>query len=273
MSMQEHWPLMESVIARFLRTLQPEDRVAIGAFDERNKEVQILLDWRDVRSGLPQEIQINPAVRGNPESMWNSTSVGMTATSTGGEVQFQSAYRIPAKDFYKALDWAAKRLADVRGRKGVIIFTDGRQPGTPARSITFDDRRYPQLVDGNDDGNFKKLLGAVQTSGARFDFVAVNTDLNPSNGYLGGSMFFNEGLSVRSRLEQLASNTGGRVTFPMRPEDTEPLYQNIVQSRNQWYTVGYSPGPSKGGVIHRIEVRTREKTLKVQQSRSSYTSR
>ena len=268
-SMQDYWPLMEPAIARFLLTLQPTDRVSIGAFDERNKEVQLLLDWRDVRSGLPKEIQINPAVRGNLESMWNSTTVGPG---------FRSEYRVPAKDLYKALDWAAGQLADVRGRKGVIVFTDGRQPGTPTKLVTFDDQRYFQLVDGKDDGDFEKLLRAVQASEARFDFIAVNTDLNPGYGYFWGSAMFsfndmNVGLSVRSRLEQLAANTGGRVAFPRRPEDAEPLYENIVHSRNQSYTVGYSPASSKKGITHRIEVRTPDTTFKVRQSRSSYTSR
>ncbi|HET9220560.1 MAG TPA: VWA domain-containing protein [Terriglobia bacterium] len=276
LSMQEHWPLMEPAIVRLLVTLQPQDRVSIGAFDERSKEVEVLLDWKDVRDGLPKEIRINPAVRGNPESMWNSSVVGMTAGSMGGEVTFRYDYKVPVKDFYRAVDWAAKRLTGVPGRKGAIVFTDGRQPGTPTRQLIWDDRRFSQLVDGKDDGDFMKVVRAVQKSEARFDFVAVNTDLNPRDGRFEGWVFFlgfNEGISVRSRLEQIASSSGGRVALPVRVEDTERLYENIVRSRNQSYTIGYSPTSSKEGVTHRIEVRTREPKFRVQQSRDSYTPR
>jgi VWFA-related protein len=273
-SMQEHWPLMEPTIARLLVALQPQDRISIGAFDERSNEVQVLLDWRDVRNGLPTEIRIDPAVRGNPESIWNQSVVVMSPDAGGGRVTFGYEYKVPTKNLYRALDWAATRLRGVPGRKGAIVFTDGRQPGTPMRALTFGDRRFAQFVDGRDDGDFKKVVRAVQTSEARFDFVAVNTDLNPTDGRFGGwGLFLNEGLSVRSRLEQIASSSGGRVALPVRVEDTEQLYENIVRSRNQSYTVGYAPTSSKEGVTHRIDVRTRETAFKVRQSRESYTLR
>src|SRR5688572_10825593 len=127
LSMQDHWALMEPAIVRLLETLQPQDRVSIGAFDERSKEVELLLDWMNVRDGLPKEIRINPAVRGNPESLWNSSGGAKTFDSTGLVATSRYDYKVPVKDFYRALDWAAKRLAGIPGRKGAIVFTDGRQ--------------------------------------------------------------------------------------------------------------------------------------------------
>src|SRR5262245_34945900 len=50
-SMETHWPLMEPAIARFLANLRPQDRVSIGAFDERSKSVELLLDWRTAENG------------------------------------------------------------------------------------------------------------------------------------------------------------------------------------------------------------------------------
>jgi len=213
---------MEPGIVRLLETLEPQDRVSIGAFDERSKEVEVLLDWKDVRDGLPKEIRINPAVRGNPESIWNQTLSSATADAAGGQTTFRYDYKLPVKDFYHALDWAAKRLAGVPGRKGALVFTDGTQPGTPTRQLTFDGHRLIRLVDGREDGDFKKVMRAVQRSEARFDFVAVNTDLNPADGRFScWGVCFYDGLSVRSRLEQIASSSGGRVALPLRVEDTE----------------------------------------------------
>ena len=261
-SMRDHWPLMEPAIARFLANLKPQDRVSIAAFDERSRDVDVLLEWRDARNGASLEIPINP--------------VGPARTYVGQRVSvLVSSY--PSKDFYRALDWAVQRLAGVAGRKGVIAFTDGWQPQSPTRTVTVDNIRVMQPVDGQDDGDFRNLLRSVQQSRARFDFVAVNTDLNPAGGRsslssFGGSL--NVGMPVRLRLEQLAKESGGRVAFPKRVEDTLSLYEHIARELGTSYTLGYSPlTVSKDAVYHRIEVRTRREGVKVEQARNGYSAR
>ena len=264
-SMQDHWPLMEPAMARFLANLKPQDRVSIGAFDERSKDVEVLLDWRDARNGASLQIPINPVGRVQ-QYFGISLSPG-----TRGSVSY------PSKDFYRALEWAAQRLSGVDGRKGAVVFTDGWQPGSPTRTVTVDDMRFGQLIDGQDDGDFRKLLRSVQGSRARFDFVAVNTDLNPAGGSpslstFGGSL--NIGMPVRLRLEQLAKGSGGRVAFPRRVEDTLSLYERIARELGTSYTLGYSPlTVSKDTAYHRIEVRTRRDGVKVEQSRDGYSAR
>jgi VWFA-related protein len=265
-SMEKHWPLMDPAIASFMANLRPQDRISIGAFDERSPKVELLLDWRTAENGSSIPVEINPVTGGHPYYAIR----GVT-----GAVSF----RTPKKEFYAALDWSMQRLADVGGRKGLLVFTDGRQPGAPTKLTTVDGVRYPLLVDAQDDGDFRKLLRAVQGSKARFDFVAVDSDLNPAGDPLQFSELFDTplifGMSVRSRLEQLAAISGGRVAFPKRPEETVKLYENIAHELGTSYTLGYSPAAStlNDGRYHRIEVRSKRQGLKMQQSRDGYTGR
>jgi hypothetical protein len=82
-------------------------------------------------------------------------------------------------------------------------------------------------------------------------------------------------MSVRSRLEQLASSSGGRVALPKRPEETVKLYESIAHELGTSYTLGYSLATAtlKDGRYHRVEVRSRRQNLTVQQSRDGYTGR
>src|SRR5687767_9112537 len=50
-SMENHWPLMGPAIARLVANLRPQDRISIGAFDERSQNVELLLDWRTAENG------------------------------------------------------------------------------------------------------------------------------------------------------------------------------------------------------------------------------
>jgi len=266
-SMQDHWPLMEPALARLVSNLKPQDRISIGAFDERSKDVEVLLDWRDVGNGASMQILINPVGRGNM-----SVHVSMTAASPGtsGTISY------PSKDFYRALDWVAGRLSGISGRKGAIVFSDGRPRGISGRVSSVDGSRIFQLDDARDDGDFRKVMRTIEASKARFDFVAVNTDLNPAGGVVRGPLLemLGQGLPTRSKLELLAAASGGRVVFPRRVEDTAMFYERIARELGTSYTLAYSPASvSKAGSYHRIEIRTRRTGLKVQQSRDGYSGR
>jgi VWFA-related protein len=271
-SMENYWPLMNPAIDRFVAKLKPQDRISIGAFDERSPKVELLQDWRTVENASSIQIAINPVTRGNP---YEVIGIGTGAGIGPGSV----SVRMPVKDFYAALDWSMQRLAGVSGRKGVLVFTDGRQPGGPTKSITLDGGRLSYPVDARDDGDFRKLLRAVQGSKARFDFVAVNTDLNPAGDPFRPDALFDIpltfGMSARSRLEQLAAISGGRLVLPKRPEETGKLYEIIAHELGTSYTLGYSPAASalKDGRYHRVEVRSSRQGLKVQQTRDGYTGR
>lgn len=222
--MQDSWPLMAPALSRFIAQLKPQDRISIGAFDERSKEVNLLLDWRETRKQELTEIPIDPTVRGGYVSVRSGgtpRAPGDTAPGLGSVVSISG----PTKDFYGALTWATERLRSVNGRKGTIVFTDGNHPRAPFPVVEVGGQRNLRIRDASDDEDFQKVLRGVRLSQTAFYFVAVNTDLNPLGRFSMDSI--NKGMPVRSRLEQLAGNSGGRVVFPIRLADTLKLCEDI----------------------------------------------
>jgi hypothetical protein len=83
---------------------------------------------------------------------------------------------------------------------------------------------------------------------------------------------------IRARIEQLASATGGRAVYPDRPEDVVRLYEQMAKELGSLYSLGYAPAtaanaPPKDGAFHKIEVRLRDKSLRLRQSRDGYSAR
>lgn len=268
--MNSYLPLFEPALTRFLAGLKPQDRVSIGAFDERSKDVELLLDWREARNGAAIGVALNPVIRGIPfvRSVFGGLSVGAGGMLMGGGTI--TGVTFPEKDSYAAIEWALKRLAGLETRKGAVIFGDGWSKEIPKRRVNYLGKQLFHLVDGQDDGDFQKLLRAARQSRGRLDFVAVNTDLNSRS--IGRSTLgtVNQGISLRARLEQLAASSGGRVSFPQRVEDVSNLFEEIARELGTSYTLGYTPTtPAKNGQAQRIVVRTKNE-MTVRQSREEF---
>jgi hypothetical protein len=112
--------------------------------------------------------------------------------------------------------------------------------------------------------------------------VAINTDKNlDSNGqrdeYQNLQILFPDTTvpqryltQVRSRMELLADVSGGRVLFPERIEQIIPLYRQIGRDLGMSYSLGYVSSNPDGNGFRRIEVRTRDNSLRITQSRAGY---
>lgn len=249
------WPdfVLKSVDL-FLKNLRGPDRLAVAAFDTR---VAVLVDWRPSRNGTLQKVMLRHSQQ-------------------------------PTK-FFEAVDWAAEEMqyvpaSDARqparfaGRKGVVVFTDGR-----------DTDMYPQVlkVGGVDlpDPNyrvpdsaelrFQRSRRTLQDGSIPFYFVMVDTDRQLSEkaatAKLQGWMTFLS--EVRARIEQLADASGGRTVFPRRVEDLLPLYQQIHRELGSGYHITYSSLTPGDGKVRRVEVRLKDPGHQVYQSRSNYYAR
>ena len=241
-STQPLWPFLVESMNRFTARLRPQDNIALAQFGGSYKT---LLGWRARGSGSV-EVPFQP----------NDRSCNNT-------------------DFYGAIGDALAELRRPMGRKGAVVLTDGVHNGIPVQRnpVGIFNRR----VDADDDGGFQKVLRAVRASDAVLYFVAVNTDLNPA-GIGGGGRYDPEELydmlQVRSRMEQLAQVSGGRMTYPKEPADVVPLFEQIGQELGTSYGLGYEPPDSKkDGTYRKIEVRLNDKNLRVQQSRTGYEAR
>lgn len=247
-STEADWPFLVQAMNRFTRTLRPQDRVAVAQFGGGFK---ILQSWF-ARSSSSIAVNVQPR---------DSVCMGT--------------------DLYAAVRRGIAELQSVKTRKGVVILTDGRHGTIPFRRGGGASLNYSRYVDAVDDSDFQKLLRSVATSPIVLYFVAVDTDLNPdpergasgTSGPFDPDQIYNK-QQVRSRLEQLASAAGGRVAYPVGPEDVAVLYEQMARELGASYSLGYAPSNlQKDGTYRRIEVRVRDRSLHVRQSRDGYTAR
>jgi VWFA-related protein len=243
------WPeFVVNSVDLFLKNLRGPDRLAVAAFDER---VAVLVDWRRSRNGIGQKVMLRKSDQHTR--------------------------------FFEAINWASEEMSYFangatqaqplsKGRKGVIVFTDGRD---------FD--MYPRLVDKNIpdplyevpervDQRFEKARRTLQQGRVPFYFVAVDTDRQLSEKsaaakFEGWARFLKE---VRTRMEQLASASGGSAAFPKRIDDLVPFYNRIHRDLGTGYHITYHPRRPPDGKLRNVEVRVRNSDLRVYQSNSTY---
>jgi VWFA-related protein len=247
-STREAWPFLLKALNGFLGTLRPQDLVAVAAF---GMGTNTILDWTP-RSAESLNVQMKM-----PSPLCDQT------------------------DFYGAVTWATRKLQEVNGRKGVIVFTDGVQGGIPSRPVTVGGLTTMRFVDPGQDAGFRNARSAVENSDTVFYFIAVNTDLSPVNvearDLAPGTQYTPLSIynlqQVRSRMEQIAQVSGGRIVFPQKYSDAGDLFSQIVRDLGTTYSVSFTPSVNLDGNFHRIEVRVRGDGVKVRQSREGYVSR
>jgi Ca-activated chloride channel family protein len=236
-STQPHWPFLLEAMNRFGKTLRPQDRIQIAQF---GGGFRILRKWF-ARTDAAIDVKVEPGD-------------GVCAGT----------------DVYGAMEETIAQLKDVKGRKGSIVLTDGVHNGIPFAEGNAAALLRNRYTDSINDKNFQKLLKSVVGSGVGFYFVAVDTDLNPHEFNPDG--IYNK-QQVRSRIEVLASASGGKVVYPKKPDEVVKLYEQLAHDLGTSYSLGYAPSmPAKDGTLRKIEVRVRDRALRVKQSRDSYTA-
>jgi len=255
-STEADWPLMGKAIGNFSSQLRDQDMIAVSQFGSR---VEPLMDWQP-RSSEFLRVKIKPDSR-----------------------------ICAGTDFYGALEVALSRFKGINGRKGVVVLTDGVQTQLPApqQNVVVAGHAIQRIADSTKDREFQKILTTIKASDAVFYIVAVNTDMNPdpTQRYYGTSgtsdssnLVYNPNRiynmqQIRSRMQQLAEVTGGRVVFPKTPADVVPLYQEIARDFGTNYGIWYTPAKPAGEdetKDRKIEVRVRLAGAVVRQNRDSY---
>jgi VWFA-related protein len=247
-STREAWPFLLKSLNGFLTTLRVQDRIAVLAF---GGGTQTILNWTS-RGAEPLNVQMRM-----PSPLCDRT------------------------DFYGAIASAAAKMRDISGRKGVIVFTDGVHSGIPSKTVKVGSVPLTRFVDPSKDTRFLMVLRIVERSDTVFYFIAVNTDQSPNNvdaeGLFPGTQYTPLSLfnlqQVRSRMEQIAHVTGGRIVFSQRNSDTGVLFEQMVRELGTSYGLGFTPAAELDGKYHRIEVRVRVPGMQVRQSRDGYYAR
>ena len=122
------------------------------------------------------------------------------------------------------------------------------------------------------DERFEKSRRILEEGTAPFYLVDIDTDKQlPENSASfkleGWVRFLRE---IRTRIEQLASASGGYAAFPKRIEDLLPLYDKIQRDLGTGYHITYNSQRPPDEQLRRVEIRVRNNDLRVYQSRSSY---
>jgi VWFA-related protein len=248
-STQHKWSFMEKAVAAFVAGLRPQDRLAIATFDYR---VEKQLDWT-----------------GDRVKAARSLSQLVTPKALGETNMYDAIERMLRREFDK-----------VSGRRALVVLTDGRDTSL-YRSLV----RTNRLLDTSEDRLFQKVFKAAREERIPVYFVGVNTDRNldttsKSDEYRNLQILFPNTVvpqqyltQVRSRMEQLANVSGGRILFPDSIDEIIPLYQQIGRELGLSYSLGYISSNPGSDALRRIEVRTRDSHFRVTQSRTGYYAR
>ena len=250
-STQDKWPLMQQAVAGLIANLRHQDHIAMAAFDS---DLQRELTWTNDRQkalfALPQLIR--------PQ-------------------------RIGGTNFYASLEQVlSNEFKKVTNRRAVIVLTDGRDTSI-YRELMLTNR----LLDMDQDRPYQRLLKTARKQQIPIYTIAFNTDRNLEPNTVGADEYerlrvifprspvpeqYLEG--VRTRMENLADSSGGRILYPRNIEEIVPLYQQIGSELGLSYTLGYvSSNPQKNGSFRHIEVRTHDTALHAMQSRNGYYAR
>jgi len=238
-STEDQWPYLVRALSRFLDRLPRQHRVAVAAFDDKP---EMLYKWSSVLE-------------------FARRSVAIPSSNAG-------------TNLYGALEWSAVELGKLKGRKGIIVFTDGVDNRLSKKLVSFDRNGTPMVAPMEEDDDFQKMLRTVTRAQSPFYFVAVNTDQNPDPREPYNSFNEKQRKAARLRMQMIAERSSGVLHLPTQMGDVENLYATIGQELGNSYSLAFTPGKSSAdGSFHRIEVRVRDKSLKVTQSREGYYAR
>jgi Ca-activated chloride channel homolog len=250
-STQDKWLLMQRAVAGFIANLRPQDRIAIATFDS---ELERQLSWTSDRQ---KALLVLPKLI-HPQ-------------------------RIGGTDFYGAMEQSLRhefgKPAGPAGRRALVVMTDGRDT-----SIYRELMLHNRLLDPDEDPRYQRVLRAARIQRIPIYVIAFNTDKNLEPNTLGADEYLRLQKifpassvpqrylnGVRSRMEELAEVSAGRILYPERLEDIVPLYQHMGRELGTSYTLGYvSSHTEKDGSFRSIEVRAHDAALRLTQSRNGY---
>jgi len=230
-STQDRVSMLLSVTARFADQLRKQDKAAVAVF---GSDIELAVDWD-----------------GKQKHVNTVTSPACNGTS-----------------FNNAVLWAVKKFKDVKGRRGVVVLSDGKDSDVPRSNVRVDGITIRRIVPPEQDNEFQKVLKTVRDSKIPFYFVAVDTDLNPGKDYAGPLPDLQQ---PRARLEQLAAQSGGRIVYPKTPGEVVPMILQFGRDLGISYSVGFAPANPKDHSSHEIEIRVRGVDgYVVKQSKTAY---
>src|SRR5262245_39282725 len=134
--MESQGPFMAKATNVFLANVRPQDRVAVAAF---GSELEMLMNFRKIEPGKASTIKLPPTLIGS--------------------------------NIYESLTQAGRRINNEKGRKAIVVLTDGRD------TYMFDEtKRLGYVLAIAKDSDFQKQLRDMRKREIPIYFVALDTD-------------------------------------------------------------------------------------------------
>jgi VWFA-related protein len=246
------WRAMADSIGRFLAHLKPRDRVAIAAFEDG---VEVLMDWRNAQSGKSLNVRFNSVIE-PPKGL---------------------------KNFYGAMEWAVGQLNGAKGRKAVIVFTDGRDGRLAPQWVMNEEGEEVfdplfGLADSGEAEEFRRASEIVRSSNVRFYFLTVRNNHPPEFGTRPVSGMFPGAVAavkdyvakVQRRMERFAELSHGQVMYADTAADAIAGYSRLYEDLmlDSMYTIEFRRGPGSEDLPDPIQVHLKEQNLRAIYSRN-----
>jgi Ca-activated chloride channel homolog len=229
---------------RFLDALAPEDRVAVIQFNAKTK---LLAGFSTDRK---------------------KTSYAIELADGAGETHF-----------YDALKFALAEL-DKEGshrRKAIVVMTDGldtqlRNSDRAALAGVNTDEAAIAAIDAKANGTLNAVLAAADKQGVTIYPLALPSG-DPKRLPLPDPVITGIYSAARTRLQNLADRSGGRLNEIQRLDQMARLYAEVAADLRALYTVAYQPHPhSQDGKWREIKIEVDQPNLVVR-TRPGYYAR
>ena len=197
-SMKKSAEAVRDASREFVRSVRPEDSLALVMFADKVRFAHVLATNRD----------------------WSYQAIDKY-NPIGGTA------------LYDAIWDSLRHVQDVKGRRAIVVFTDGRDennPGTaPGSTHTLDD-----------------VLGLEKSVGATVFGIGLGTKVD------------------REPLEKLAQVSGGEAYFPENVADLAAQFDRVVENLRRRYVLGYaSTNSDRDGAWRRVEIKPHDEGLTV----------
>ena len=214
-SMRDYLPDLTSAANVFVDKLRPDDQLVAAEFSDQVHQLFKATRIKDLRKGI-----------------------SLTQRAREGDTIV-----------YDAVDFALKKTNKIRGRKAIILFSDGVGTGIATAKGTLKDAEEQEAI-----------IYTVQFG----SFPA-----EPPN-YVSGKQYFKRIEEINGYMRDLAQKTGGRQYHIEDISNLEQTFGMIVDELSRQYSIGYYPKLSgKVGERKQIKVKVNLPNVAVR-SRDSY---